>query len=179
MTRKNQQQIHNEQKKTELTRARAARDVALRSIKKILSIAKDAIINSENRPTLEARVMSLGQLVTDFNNEQKHILSTLAETDEVDQFVEVDENVTETMQSMCDQINVIVAKLKQNTSMPTPRNDRSQSSVQSLILPRIGFLSLMVILLNGVLSVICLHLWCMTTNITKILSVSITYCFTY
>ncbi|CAI6358741.1 unnamed protein product [Macrosiphum euphorbiae] len=69
--------------------------------------------------------MSLGQLATDFNNEQKHIISTLAETDEVDQFVEVDENVTEMMQSMCDQINVIVEKLKQNTSLPTPCNDRS------------------------------------------------------
>ncbi|XP_015377878.1 PREDICTED: uncharacterized protein LOC107172117 [Diuraphis noxia] len=81
--------------------------------------------------------MSLGQLVTDFNNEQKHILSTLAGTDEVGQFVKVDENVTETMQSMCNQINAIVAKLKQNTSMPTPCNDRNQSSAQSLILPRI------------------------------------------
>ncbi|XP_008180394.1 uncharacterized protein LOC103308567 [Acyrthosiphon pisum] len=85
--------------------------------------------------------MSLDRLVTTFNNEQKHILSTLAEADEVDKFMEVDENVTETMQSMCDQINVIVAKLKPNASISAPRNDtsndRSQSSVQSLILPRI------------------------------------------
>ncbi|CAI6361523.1 unnamed protein product [Macrosiphum euphorbiae] len=82
--------------------------------------------------------MSLGQLVTDFNNEQKHILSTLAETDEVDKFVEVDENVTETMQSMCDQINVIVAKLKQNTSMPTPCNDRKFASQRCNVLENVG-----------------------------------------
>ncbi|KAE9542414.1 hypothetical protein AGLY_003275 [Aphis glycines] len=78
-----------------------------------LHIAKDAVINPENRPILEARVMSLDQLVTTFNSEQQVILSTLAEIDEVGQFMEVDENVTETMQSI------------------------SQSSVQSLILPRI------------------------------------------
>jgi len=137
MVRKNQQQNYNEQQKIELKRARAARDVALRSINKILSIAKDAVINPENRPTLEARVMSLDQLVTTFNKEQQVILSTLAEIDEVGQFMEVDENVTETMQSMCDQINVITAKLKPNTSIPTPCDGRSQSSVQSMILPRI------------------------------------------
>lgn len=46
MPRKNQQQISNDQK-IALTRARAARDVALRSINKILSIANDAAINPD------------------------------------------------------------------------------------------------------------------------------------
>ncbi|XP_060861320.1 uncharacterized protein LOC132938478 [Metopolophium dirhodum] len=81
--------------------------------------------------------MSLDQLVITFNNEQKHILSVFAETDEVDEFIRVDEDVTETMQSMCDQINVIVAKLKPNNSIATLRNNNRQTSVQSLVLPRI------------------------------------------
>ncbi|XP_060871192.1 uncharacterized protein LOC132945433 [Metopolophium dirhodum] len=81
--------------------------------------------------------MSLDQLVITFNNEQKHILSVFAETDEVDEFLRVDEDVTETMQSMCDQINVIVAKLKPNNSIATLRNNNRQTSVQSLVLPRI------------------------------------------
>jgi hypothetical protein len=137
MTRKNQQQTNYEQKRIELTRARAARDVALRSINKVLNIANDAVIKPENRPTLEARIVSLDQLAITFNNEQKHILSVLAESDEIDEFIRIDENVTETMQSMCDQINVIVAKLKPNNSITTPRINNSQTFIQSLVLPRI------------------------------------------
>jgi len=136
MTRKNQQQIYNEQK-IALTRARTARDVALRSINKILTIAEDAVINSENRPILEARILSLDKLVTTFNNEQQHVLSVLAEANEIDQFTEVDEDVTESMQSTCDKINVIVANLKSNSSIPNSHNNKSQASIQSLILPRI------------------------------------------
>ncbi|KAL5236798.1 hypothetical protein ACI65C_004208 [Semiaphis heraclei] len=106
MTRKNQQQIYNDQK-IALTRARTARDVALRSINKILTIAEDDVINAENRPILEARILSLDKLVTTFNNEQQQDLSVLAEANEIDQFTEVDEDVTESMQSTCDRINLI------------------------------------------------------------------------
>lgn len=136
MAKKNQQQIYNEQK-IELTRARTARDVALRSINKILIIAEDAVIHSENRPILEARILSLDKLVTTFNNEQQHVLSVLAEANEIDQFTEVDEDVTESMQSTCDKINVIVASLKSSSLIPNSHNNKSQASIQSLILPRI------------------------------------------
>jgi hypothetical protein len=114
-----------------LAHTRMARDISLRSIQKLLEIAKDSVRNPEKRTMFEARYLSLDKFVAEFNTEQKHILSILAECNQKDKFMEQDEEISETMQVMCDEINVITASLKSNlTTIPTPRCENVRSSIQ-------------------------------------------------
>lgn len=77
--------------------ARTARDIALRSIKRVLDIAQDAMKNPEARPIFDERCLSLEKYVTDFNNEKKNISSILAECNQIDDFIVQDEVISETM----------------------------------------------------------------------------------
>lgn len=75
-------QYVNKKKQTFLMRfynVCAATDIALGSIKKLLIIAKEAMMYPETRSMIEARYVSLKKFATEFDKEQNHSLSILVE----------------------------------------------------------------------------------------------------
>lgn len=123
----------------ELTRARVARDAALQSIRKIHELTVVADVDVEKHPIFVARHSTLERSVIAFNSEQQHVLSALVSLDMADEFAQVDSDVTETMEQLCGEIQVIISKINGILNMPeseVKEHNKSESARMST-LPKI------------------------------------------
>ncbi|XP_050063173.1 uncharacterized protein LOC126552505 [Aphis gossypii] len=127
--------------KQELTRARVARDAALNSIRKIHALAMEADTDEHKRPIFFARHGTLERAVKSFEAEQGNVLSSLVELNRSDEFTSSDLEITEDMEKMCGEIQVVFSKLRGYPSITHQgaivERENTYNSRASLSLPKI------------------------------------------
>ncbi|XP_050058384.1 uncharacterized protein LOC126550574 [Aphis gossypii] len=127
--------------KQELTRARVARDAALNSIRKIHALAMEADTDEHKRPIFFARHGTLERAVKSFEAEQENVLSSLVELNRSDEFTSSDLEITEDMEKMCGEIQVVFSKLRGYPSITHQgaivERENTYNARASLSLPKI------------------------------------------
>ncbi|XP_025425706.1 uncharacterized protein LOC112694458 [Sipha flava] len=121
-------------------RVRASWDASLRSIKKINTLAEEAKINVERRALFEAHHVSLKRFIEQFELQQQEVLNALVEVDNVVEFETVDAEVTDVMEGVCTNIQVIVTGF-QSAPLSMASNTMGFSSTRqvspAVVLPKI------------------------------------------
>jgi len=127
--------------KQELTRARVARDAALNSIRKIHALALEANMDEHKRPIFIARHGTVERVVKSFEAEQGNILSSLVELNRSEEFTNLDLEITENMEEMCGEIQVVFSKIRGCPSTTQQgaivERENTYNSRASLSLPKI------------------------------------------
>lgn len=139
MGRPKRQELDIAMNKRSVVRARASRDASLRSIKKINSMGEEAKINVERRTLFEAHYLSLKRFVDQFELEQQAVLNDLVELDNVVEFETVDAEVTDSMEEICANIQLIATGFHKAVVNVTS-NDNVSTGVRqahAVVLPKI------------------------------------------
>ncbi|XP_060873756.1 uncharacterized protein LOC132947470 [Metopolophium dirhodum] len=126
--------------KRSLVRARASRDASLRSIKKINTIAEEVKLDVDRRALFEAHYLSLKRFVDQFELEQQAVLNALVDLDNVVEFENVDAVVTDTMEEVCANIQLIATGFHSTSVNVTADNNVStgaRQTAQAIVLPKI------------------------------------------
>jgi len=125
--------------KRSLVRARASRDASLRSIKKINTIAEEAKLDVERRALFEAHHLSLNRLIDQFELEQQAVLNALVDLDSVVEFENVDALVTDTMEEVRANIQLIATGFHSTPANVTANNvsTGARQTAHAIVLPKI------------------------------------------
>lgn len=129
------------QAKRELTRARIARDAALNSIKNVHTLSMSASLNPQNSELFLARYSTLVRSISNFEAEQQIVMAMLVDLDRADEFNDTDRPVTELMEQLQGEIEVVYRSCQQVITKTTAscENQSYTTSNRSLILPKFEF----------------------------------------
>lgn len=121
-----------------LVRARAARGLTLRSIRKLETLAQEAQTDVEKQSVFNARYVMLDKYIEQFERQQQEVLSVMVDSELQNEFDKVDILLTDEMEELCGRIRMVAEAIK--TTSETNKNACQERLVQSgtnIALPKI------------------------------------------
>lgn len=115
--------------KRELTRARVARDAALRSVINLHALSLEAANDVHKREVFLARHNTLVRSRSTFEVEQQNVLTSLVDLDRASEFEETDADISEKMKNLCGEIEVVFSKF--STKVQHKRDEQTNDGCVS------------------------------------------------
>lgn len=122
-----------------LLRARASRDMILRSIRNLETLAQEARSNVEKQSLFKARYPMLDKYVNQFEAQQQEVLNIMVDSELQDDFYSIDILTTDEMEELSGRIRMVIEAIQttSNETKQIPCQERVSHMGPTIALPKI------------------------------------------